>query len=513
MKYIIVHEQPATKTLRFHCHHYSNSFSMCSLVTLLIAGTLLSWGVDVAFAQKDVEFYTTEVDFLAQLGSRLTGSINHNKLIDHIQWELECMGLEVQTDLLNFTYNDSPKLPPQLIVGGNNVQISSAFPYSGDTDAAGVSGKLVDLSQTASPNWTAAAGNIAIVNASNTLPPPAVAPLWPDSPAWPHLTSIPAVTTSIANFSLGAAAAAGVKGVIWKWENISIGNAEGQYVPFTLPFQGIPSVFVVERDAETVVDAAKSGTQVRLVLDGQLVPNTPSRTIWVVFNGTTYPNESIIINTHTDGVNTVEENGHIALLVKAKDLIAHPPQRTTILLFVTGHLRIPAFINVPGQATTRWLMDNPGYWKGGPGQLTAVVGSCVEHMGAKLYHEDLATNTYDLTEQLNPEWIYASTTELNALTRQYWHGAMPNVTRVIDPNTAGFQAGEGGPLYMVDIPNISLITTTTYLLAEYPVGFDQRELVDVGAVQRQVDSFMEIWRLMDTLPRGGFGVIPAQGGG
>ena len=86
-----------------------------------------------------------------------------------------------------------------------------------------------------------------------------------------------------------------------------------------------------------------TNAEAHLTLNGQLIPNTPTRSIWAVVERIKYINESVIINMHTDGVNAVEENGYIALLAKAKDLITSPPQRTTVLLFVTGQIHQPTF--------------------------------------------------------------------------------------------------------------------------------------------------------------------------
>jgi hypothetical protein len=70
------------------------------------------------------------------------------------------------------------------------------------------------------------------------------------------------------------------------------------------------------------------------------------------------------------------------------------------------------------------------------------------------------------------------------------------------------QSGEGEPFTLQKIPNMSLITTPLYLLAEWPQDFDERQLIDVRAVKRQVDSFLAIWRAMDTLPATAFGEVP-----
>jgi hypothetical protein len=394
--------------------------------------------------EADLKWYNSEIAYLASLKDRVTGSANHNKLIDHIQNQLQGFGYQVCSDTLSFSYNDSPLSPPKLTIDGESVNVSSYIPYSGNTDAGGVSGKLVNLiSPGPVPNWAAASDGIAVVNVTN-------APLnlsrtfaqWSGSPPWPIETGQPDGNAEVEITNLTLAAAAGVKAIVYVWEEMSTGNALGQYVPFHFLWEGVPAVFVAGSAVNAVLEGAANNSTATVVLNGALIPDTTTRSIWVVVEGSTYANESIILSTHTDGVNALEENGHIALLAKARHLIANPPERTTILLFVTGHMHIPAF-TATGRATTRWLADNPAYWIGGPGQMKAVAASCVEHLGAVHFDEDLTANTYRPTSEQEPEWLFAATEELNAMLLSEWVGSIPGLTRVNNPNPTGTQSGEG----------------------------------------------------------------------
>lgn len=460
-------------------------------------------------SNNDTAWYTAEISLLADLKSRVTGSPSHNRLIDHIQAELELLGFTVYNDTLTFTYLDQPQSPPSLTVGNQSVEISSYLPYSGTTDNAGISGKLIDLTGPGDmePNWASAKGGIAVLNITNTpWNISATLALWPEQPPWYVESGMPDLTAEAKVANLTQAALAGVNGVVYVWQDISVGNARGQYVPFKRLFQGVPAVYVAGDAAESVTKATNAKQNAHLTLAGDLVPETPTRTVWIVVEGTKYPNESVIINTHTDGVNAVEENGHIALLAKAKDLASNPPERTTVLLFVTGHMRQPAFSK--GKATTRWLQDNPHYWKGGAGQMKAVASVCVEHLGAVDFVEDLSTGRYWTTGNQTDELLYANTPEMVNVTEKFWDGAYPGKIRVNNPIPKGVQSGEGEPLTIVKVPNLSLITTPLYLLAEMPDDFDERTLINVSAMGRQIDSFMKIWDALDTMPTKSFGIVP-----
>ncbi|KAK5098957.1 hypothetical protein LTR70_000922 [Exophiala xenobiotica] len=386
------------------------------------------------------------------------------------------MGLKVYSDNLNFTYNDQPLSQTKLTVGSQEVDVSAYAPYSGNTDFGGVSGELVNLIGPGGPDWALASGKIAVLNVTNSpIDLRKVLALWPGQPEWYVQTGIPTSTADAKIANLTAAAEAGVKGVIYVWDHITSGNLYGQYTPFKRLYQGTPTVYVTGDSGKAIIAAAEAKDQAQLIL--------------------------------TDGTNAVEENGHIALLAKAKDLVTNPPKRTTVIVFVTGHMHQPAF-STTGRATSRWLKDNPHYWRGEEGGMTAVASTCVEHLGAVEWVEDLSTNSYHSSGNQSDEWIYANTPELVTLMEENWNGAYPGFLRVNNPIPKGTQAGEGEPLTDEHIPNIALITVPLYLTTEFPSDFDERQLVDVYAMKRQIDSFLSIWAKMDTMPSGSFGTVP-----
>jgi hypothetical protein len=170
-------------------------------------------------------------------------------------------------------------------------------------------------------------------------------------------------------------------------------------------------------------------------------------------------------------------------------------------VLTAGHLRIPAVVRGHGQATSRWLADHHDWWAGGPGQRRAVSGLVIEHLGALEYRDDPVTGDYGPTGEAEPELLYASTPELRMLANLEWRGVKPGPVRVSMPNEL-IQLGEGQPLYLERIPNISLVTVPQYLLSTEP-----RNYVDVQLLQRQVDSFTRLLRRMDALPTGSVGSI------
>jgi hypothetical protein len=92
--------------------------------------------------------------------------------------------------------------------------------------------------------------------------------------------------------------------------------------------------------------------------------------------------------------------------------------------------------------------------------------------------------------------------------QRHWNGARQGFLRVSNPIAKGVQFGEGQPLTDVGIPNVSLVTSPLYTVATMPRDFDERDLVDIPAMKRQVDSFFRVWADMDTLAKDAFGVVP-----
>lgn len=449
------------------------------------------------------KWLSSEVEYLASLGSRRTGSCAHNRLIDRIQGQLEILGLQVHTDVWTFDYEHVSSLNPgRLFINDQELRVSSTVPYSGHTE--GVTAPLVAISgSTGETDWSPARDAIAVVNITNVpVDLNIIAPIWPGSPPWNQgpITAVPSVSANPVVARLSGAHQAGVKAAIYLWDGITDDLATGLYAPFNTDWLGTPAVFVSGVSADVVRAALAVNGTATVSLPGKLVPNTPTRNVWTMIPGKTHPNESVLLTTHTDGTNIVEENGHIPVLAYAKYLAEHPPRRTTVLSFITGHIH-SAPLTETKRSTSRWMAEHPELWNGTCG-MKAVFASCAEHLGAVAFAEDVAAGTYESTGRPEDEILYASTAELTALLRRQWRGADSKVTRVVDPNQGPVeQFGEGLPFFWAGIPEVSLITSPSWLLNEFSHldDFDERQLIDLKSLERQVDSFVELWRTVDTM--------------
>ncbi|MFJ3669738.1 hypothetical protein ACIPSE_25100 [Streptomyces sp. NPDC090106] len=444
-----------------------------------------------------------EIALLDAWGPRLTGNDAHGRLVGHVARRWTDLGLRVQEDVHTFTRWDAPTAQDglRLTIGdGPAVLPSSAFPYSGATGPDGVRGPLRLLGGPL-PRWSKARDGIAVVELRNRpLPVGRLVRTWDGTEGWGP-RSVPLISATLAGAGLARTRKAGVRGVVFVWRDITPDNARDQYVPFTLPYQDLPAVFVAGPEADTVLDAARDGAAATLVLDARLTPRVPTRTVWTVIEGTDLPDETVLVVSHSDGTNSVEENGHIGLVELARALCAAPPRRTVVFVLATGHLRIPA-VTDEGQATTRWLRDHPEYWSG---PRRAVAGLAIEHLGAVEYRDDPTTGRYGPTGAAEPELLYATTRELKHLVDQEWHGPEPGPIRVSAPGPM-VHFGEGEPLYQHGIPAVSLVTAPQYLLSTR-----QDAYVDVDLLLRQLDGFHRLLRRIDAAPADGLGTVTRPG--
>ncbi|WP_223695018.1 hypothetical protein [Leifsonia poae] len=427
----------------------------------------------------------TELDELVRAGARLTGTAAHDELIDRVAAQWTALGMEVRRDAHEFTRWDEPE-NTALTVDGQPVPIASVVPYSGTTGVDGVSGRLVRL-RGPLPRWKRATGAIAVVEVvDRTIDARHFIGSWDRARPWGGMRN-PLIPTTLASLGLRRARTAGVAAVVFAWRGLSDDEAAEQYIPFTLPYQDLPAVFVSGAAARTVLD----GGEATLTLPAELVPGVQTETIWAVVAGTVSAHESVLAVSHSDGTNAVEENGHLGLTEIARDLLQNPPRRTTVLVLTSGHLRIPA-VSRHGQATSGWLETHFPLWRDG----THAVGAlAIEHLGAR----DPASGA------TIPELLYADTAELAELVRQEWPDADGSTVRVSRPS-ALIHFGEGEPMHERRIPTVALVTAPDYLLVRQHPGLG--DIVDPALAERQIDAFRRLRRRLDELPAGDLGIVP-----
>ncbi|KAI0129543.1 hypothetical protein BJ170DRAFT_616713 [Xylariales sp. AK1849] len=495
---------------------YYRNLSAMSILSLFLSRVLLWCMIPCINGlphkhEADLNWILDELRFLSTFQNRLTGSPDHKRLIDRIENHLHDLGLGTHSDTYEFVYNESPTAEPQLLIGGESVPVAMYVPYSGNTGPEGTAAPLVEVASRPkiAPDWEQATGKIAVVSvACQRGDISKQIAVWPGSPKWGVRGCTPA---SVANSAVNmtGVAEAGVKGVIFAWGDITSANAFGQYGPFKTLYQDVPALYVAGEGAARVLQAARRNQPAIIVLQGNLVRERQTKTFWAIIPGTEYRNESVIYSTHTDGTNVVQENGYIALLAHAKALARSPPRRTTVLLFLTGHLHTAA-ITETGRVMDRWMKDHPELWRGDgdSGTMKTVFGSTVEHLGARQWFEDSDLRYYYPTGHPDDEILEAATPELASLLQVLWEGATPGMLRVSDPIRSLLeQPGEGLPFLWNDIPEVSLVSAPDWLLKQWPDEFDQMQLIDLSATKRQIRNFVRLWGIIDRFDASAFGTV------
>ena len=207
-------------------------------------------------------------------------------------------------------------------------------------------------------------------------------------------------------------------------------------------------------------------------------------------NGAKNQKENVIINTHTDGTNCIEENGPIALLELMRNMKDAVPERTDIFLFTTGHFRLPHFedIRTGGfQSGSRWLAMHRDLWDGKSDHFKCVANLTIEHLGCKEWRD--IDGEYKYTGKPEIDLVYTGNKFMDKLY----------IDTVKDRKTAramtlrGHNAlhfGEGQNFFTMGIPEISLVPAPYYLC----VVSDSHEMekFDIDLMTEQTETFAKL---------------------
>src|SRR5262245_3650744 len=438
-----------------------------------------------------------KINWLRELGPRETGNSDHQRFVTWIADQLSSLGLTVRRDTFNFDRWSSAGSECSLTIRGTSagdltVPVASAYPYSGSTNPTGIAAPLHLVGY---PYWWfGCRGKIAVIEVPHPAVPvnlllDRVSQLPADATGFPDHYRHPGLSAYAFGPKFVLARLAGAVGVVAIWKGLTRAQAADQYVRFDLPYQHVPAVWVADEDSQHLVDHARRGAEATLVLNAPL-QRASTDTVWTVVEGE-ITSESILVISHTDGVNAVEENGAIGILELARVFAQGPrAKRTIVLIFVTGHLRIPAVTDQShAQATTAWLAAHPEWWSSKDGGPRAVAGLVIEHIGA-------LANARRANEAVEPapELIYATNAMMQKILKESWPGRQRGKALIAEPNGL-FQIGEGEPLYKLGIPAIALASVPEYLLA-----VTKSDVVDVDLMQEQIATFARALCLIERTP-------------
>jgi hypothetical protein len=424
-------------------------------------------------AENDPDRIRAWQERLNDFGPRLTGNAAHRAFLDFLRAELALFGMEVREDRLTFTRWEAKTWALDIVDPDGTVTplpVTSPYPYSGRTGPEGITGEAVYY-RTRPWSWRRARGKIAVVDVRMPALPRAVLALALrprdgslGSHGFPSRFRSPLLSL-VRPPDLKAAAEAGVRAVVCVWRGCSQDNAADQYLPFTTPLRDCPALWVGASTGDRLREIARRGGRLRLRLEAEIVPDTPTQTLYCVLPGMD-DREAVIVNTHTDGPNACEENGAVGLLALARHFAGLPREqrrRTLVFVFVSGHFQLPQ-LGSGGQATRTWLRTHPELWDGKSGHMKAVAGVTLEHLGAMEWRDDEAGAVHRPTGRPEFEWVSASNVALHGIYAAALAGRTMTRSIVIKP-MSDIYFGEGQPMFQAGIPTLSLIALPDYLCA------------------------------------------------
>lgn len=425
-------------------------------------------------------------------GSRITGSEGQTAFVNWLESQLKDMGLKVHENkyqFLNWTSKYS-----SLIVNNQSIPISSVYPYSGETSNNGLNKELVYIKNN---NFSKAAGKIAVVQVNNNqaLPKQLIMNQQSTFPKGTKSSSSDGditLTAALKASNLQKAKSANVKGVIYIWKGASNKKVKGQYQPFTTEYTGVPAIWLNEDDGKNIIDSAKKHQKGKLTLLATRKKVT-TKSFYVTIPGKN-TKESIIVNSHTDGVNAIEENGAIGMLSMIKYLRHQKPNKTLVFAFVTGHFRLPVFKGT-SQATSTWMQDNPQVWDGKGSHMKAIAGVTAEHLGSMEW-KDNTKGQFKPTGKIQTEYTYTG----NEVMNDVWLKAIKgrSLTRTITlRGHNSFEFGESQPLFNAKIPVIGLIPMPDYLTTSSPNL--EMDKFNANLMNQQVSSLIKATLILDKM--------------
>jgi len=423
--------------------------------------------------------------WMAKLGPKYTGNRAHAEFVEFLATGMQKLGLEVAREQYRFPRWEARRF--DLAVGGPTgasapTKVTSYFPYSGQTTAAGATGALVYAGANPKFSLDNLQGKVALVDCPVTTRKFAelyrVWGLNPSGDRFPEATR-PArgPVADLTPFKNAGAVA-----VILAWTDISDDNAADQYTPFSRPPQGIPGLYVGRDTGAKLRALAGAGATATVVLEADTVADTPTDTVVATLPGAT--DETIILNTHTDGPNATEENGALGLLALAKYFARIPKaerRRTLVFPMTTGHFAGP------------WVPSIRGFISKYPDVIKRTVAAVtVEHLGCREWLDDAELHYKDTGRM---EWSVAITPSKPMADRLLTalHGSRDRAG-VVNPVNGGF-LGEGNSLSRAGIPTIGYIPQPNYLLAGPANGCIEK--LSAELMHSQIEVFAKLVHQID----------------
>jgi hypothetical protein len=331
---------------------------------------------------------------MADLGRRPTGSPAQLRFIE---WLEQSMGRlpGMQMGAIGYDINRWVDGGASLRAGGpgqalSSVPLSGAVPYGAPTPRRGVTGKLVYVPWGTALSAQDIEGKVVVRDAMpGTVPYAAFrAVSWFEwDPSGSLAADAPGTyERDFAGYNQRIVdlddAAKGKAAAIVFVHGFPRGQVTDHYAPYEGTAWKVPALYLGVDEGERLKDLAAHDGSALVTLKAKQV-KTPTRTVVATLPGNS--SERIVIESHTDGMNAVWDNGPIAILALARHFAALPQKcrpRTLQFVFTTAHLyqRLAGGADRGGGAEQVARQLDEDYGDG-----TVALAFALEHLGAREY--------------------------------------------------------------------------------------------------------------------------------
>ena len=447
------------------------------------------------------------IETMNSFGTRLTGSKGHTDFINYLKSQISDMGIQIFSDPFYFKRWEERSSSIGIIEGEDviDIPVSSAYPYSGETSADGIIRELVYVKELS--DIKNISGKIVVFEIGNVnFLPSEIAfnkrSSYPENVVLPSKYEGPVITSFVQCFYGALSKLSKAKAVILVWKGLNDDCIKGQYLSFIMEYQKIPMLWVNETDGKKVIEAAKQHKQAKFVLTAEIEENAFTESFYCIIKGKS-KKECVIVNTHTDGTNCIEENGAIALLQLIKRFKDSELDRTHIFVFTTGHFRLPHFKDIRTgsfQSVSRWLAMHRELWDGKGDHFKCVANLTLEHMGCKEWRD--VDGEYKYTGEIDVELVYTG----NEFMDWLYIDTVRERKKVRTMTLRGHNAlhfGEGQNFFTMRIPEISLVPAPYYLC----VVSDSHEMekFDIDLMVDQTETFATLIERIERAPSNALG--------
>ena len=223
-------------------------------------------------------------------------------------------------------------------------------------------------------------------------------------------------------------------------------------------------------------------------MEAETVPNVATHTTLATLPGTSL-DEVILLWSHTDGNNAIEENGGIAILNLMRYFSRLPQtsrNRTITCVLSEAHF------NEQYIATSAWVKERPDLVH----KAVAEVG--IEHLGCREWADDGVANTYKATGRPELTFAFCPEDPLSEVMLRSVQGTKSGKTAVIDSEVNAFSPSIWG--YRISkIPLIGFIAAPPYLLAEVSNGHIDK--LSSSQLYGQLIAFANVIHELDIIPK------------